>query len=161
MVGALLETLRATPSGPHAMNPLRRSKLRVITFALLLATASVPALATIQSDAARRQSESSLAASVEVPVAVAHALSEGAAFVVTAVDASAAGMAVTVSAATSGVSFVVHLSAEAAEGTGIVVGTAVSIIVIATGWLLSAAGEVLCFIANDSVRQHIHSRRLD
>jgi hypothetical protein len=108
-----------------------------------------------------RQSESSLAASVEVPVAVAHALSEGAAFVVTAVDASVEGVAVTVSAATAGVSFVVHLSAEAAEGIGIVVGTAVSVTVIATGWLLSTAGEVLCFIANDGVRQHIHSRRID
>lgn len=142
------------------MNPLRRSKLRVIVFALLLATASVPTWATIQSDAASRQSESSLAASVEVPVAVAHALSKGAAFVVTAVDASVEGVAVTVSAVAIGVSFVVHLSAEAAEGIG-VVGTAVSVTVVATGWLLSAAGEVLCFIANDGVRQHIHSRRID
>ena len=142
------------------MNPLRRSKLRVIIFALLLATAGMPAWATIQSDAASRQSESSLAASVEVPVAVAHALSEGAAFAVTAVDASVEGVAVTVSTATAGVSFVVHLSAEAAEGIGVVVGTAVSVTVIATGWLLSAAGEVLCFIANDGVRQHIHSRRI-
>lgn len=143
------------------MNPLRRSKFRVIAFALLLAIASMPAWATIQSDAVSRQSESSLAASVEIPVAFTHALSEGAALVVTAIDASATGVAVTVSAAAIGVSFVVHLSAEAAERIGIVVGTTVSVTVIATGWLLSAAGEVLCFIANDGVRQHIHSRRID
>jgi hypothetical protein len=143
------------------MNPLRRSKFRVTAFAILLATASMPVWATIQSDAASRQSESSLATSVEVPVAVTHALSEGAAFVVTAVDASVEGVAVTVSTAAVGMSFVVHLSAEAAEGVGIVVGTAISVTVLATGWLLSAAGEVLCFIANDGVRQHIHSRRID
>ncbi|HEY5971996.1 MAG TPA: hypothetical protein VIT22_08480 [Pseudoxanthomonas sp.] len=142
------------------MNPLHRSKFRVIAI-LLLAIASVPAWATIQSDAASRQSESNIAASVEVPVAVAHALSEGATFVVTAVDTSAEGVAVTVSATAVGASFVVHLSTEAAEEIGVVVSTAVSTTVIATGWLLSVAGEVLCFIANDGVRRHIHSRRID
>ena len=65
-----------------------RSKFRTLAF-FLLATASLPAWTAIQSDAASRQSESSMAASVEVPIAVTHALSEGAAFVVTAVDASA------------------------------------------------------------------------
>ncbi len=142
------------------MNPLRRSKFRVLAFTLVLVIPCVPAWATIQSDAASRQSESSMAASVEVPVAIVHALSEGAAFVVTAVDASAEGVAVTVSAFAVGTSFVVYLSAEAAEEIGVVVGTAVSVTVIATGWLLSAAGEVLCFIANDGVRQHIHTRRI-
>jgi hypothetical protein len=143
------------------MKPLRRSKFRIIAFALLVVGASVPAWAAIQSDAASRQSESSLAASVEVPVAITHALSEGVAFVVTAADASVEGVAVTVSATAIGISFVVHLSGEAAQEMGIVVGTAVSVTVIATGWLLSAAGEVLCFIANDYMRQHIHSRRID
>lgn len=137
-----------------------RRKSRNLALSLLLATASLPAWATLQSDAASRQSESSMAASIEVPVAVTHALSEGAAFVVTAVDASAAGVVVTVSATTVAASFVVHLSLEAAEAIGIVVGTAVSVTAVAIGWLLSAAGEVLCFIANDDVRHHIHSRRI-
>ena len=140
---------------------MRQSRSKVLILALfLLTTVSLPAWATIQSDAASRQSESSMAASIEVPIAVTHALSEGAAFVVTAVDASAEGVAITVSAAAVGASFVVYLSAEAAKEIGIVVGTAVSVTVIATGWLLSAAGEVLCFIANDGVRHHIHSRRI-
>lgn len=143
------------------MRQLRCTKFRVILFALLLATSSASAWATMQSDAASRQSGSSLAVSVEVPVAITHALSEGAAFVVTAIDASAAGVVVTVSAVAVGVSFVVHLSAEAAEEIGIVVGTAVSVTAIATGWLLSATGEVLCFVPNDGVRPHIHSRRID
>jgi hypothetical protein len=30
---------------------------------------------------------------------------------------------------------------------------------VSTGWILSAAGEALCFIANDAARPHIHSHR--
>ena len=138
------------------MNP----PIRIVVLALLMTTVSTPAWATIQSEAASRQFESSLAASVEVPVAVAHALSEGVALVVTAVDTSAEGVAITVAATAVGASFVVSLSAQAAEEIGVVAGTTISVTVVATGWLLSAAGEVLCFIANEVVRPHIHTRRI-
>ena len=45
------------------------------------------------------------------------------------------------------------------HGLGIAVGTAISVAAVATGWILSAAGEALCFIANDAARPHIHSHR--
>ena len=41
----------------------------------------------------------------------------------------------------------------------IAVGTAISVAAVSTGWILSAAGEALCFIANDAARPHIHSHR--
>jgi hypothetical protein len=100
-----------------------------------------------------------LAASIEVPIAVTHALSHGAAAVVSGVAAVGGSVAITVSVATAGASFVVYLSAEAIRRLGIVVGTAISVTVVATGWILSAAGETLCFIGNDAVRPHIHSHR--
>lgn len=129
--------------------------------ALICAAAglAIPAAAAPQSDGASRQSQASLAASVEVPVAVTHALSHGAAAVVSGVAAVGGSVAVTVSLAAAGASFVVYLSAEAIRRLGIAVGTAVSVAVVATGWVLSAAGEALCFIANEAVRPHIHSHR--
>lgn len=125
----------------------------------LLAAASTPAAAAIQSDGASRHSQASLAASVEAPVAVIHALSHGASAVVSGVAVVAGSVAVTVSLAAAGASFVVYLSAEAVRRLGIAAGTAISVTAVASGWILSAAGEALCFIANDSVRPHIHSHR--
>lgn len=108
-------------------------------------------------------SQASLEASIEVPVAVIHALGHGASAVVTGVAVVAGSVAVTVSVAAAGVvgaaSFVVYLSAEAIKRLGIAVGTAISVAAVATGWILSAAGEALCFIANDAARPHIHSHR--
>lgn len=143
---------------------------RLIVRSLILALATVfsggvtlPAHAAPQSDGASRMSQASLEASIEVPVAVIHALGHGASAVVTGVAVVAGSVAVTVSVAAAGVvgaaSFVVYLSAEAIKRLGITVGTAISVAAVATGWILSAAGEALCFIANDAARPHIHSHR--
>lgn len=121
--------------------------------------AASPATGAPQSDGASRHSQASLAASVEVPVAVAHALGHGASAVVSGVAVVAGSVAVTVSVAAAGASFVVYLSAEAVRRLGLAVGTAISVTAVATGWLLSAAGEAFCFIGNDAVRPHIHSHR--
>ena len=143
---------------------------RLIARSLTLALATIisggvalPAHAAPQSDGASRMSQASLEASIEVPVAVIHALGHGASAVVTGVAVVAGSVAVTVSVAAAGVvgaaSFVVYLSAEAIKRPGIAVGTAISVAAVSTGWILSAAGEALCFIANDAARPHIHSHR--
>ncbi|WP_448482788.1 hypothetical protein [Pseudoxanthomonas mexicana] len=143
---------------------------RLIVRSLTLALATVfsggvtlPAHAAPQSDGASQMSQASLEASIEVPVTVIHALGHGASAVVTGVAVVAGSVAVTVSVAAAGVvgaaSFVVYLSAEAIKRLGITVGTAISVAAVATGWILSAAGEALCFIANDAARPHIHSHR--
>jgi hypothetical protein len=139
----------------------KSASLLRFTLALGLLVTALPGFTAVQSDAASRQSAASLDASIEVPAAVATALSEGARFVVTGVAASGEAVAITVSAVGTGVSFVVRVSAEAAERMALVAGVAVSVTVVAAGWLLSAGGEALCFIANDAARELIHTRRLD
>lgn len=145
---------------------MRRLIVRSLTLTLATALSggvALPTHAAPQSDGASRMSQASLEASIEVPVAVIHALGHGASAVVTGVAVIAGSVAVTVSVAAAGVvagaSFVVYLSVEAIRRLGIAVGTAISVTVVATGWILSAAGEALCFIANDAARPHIHSHR--
>lgn len=143
---------------------------RIAERLLLLAMASVavialpagrPASAAVQSDAASRQSATSLDASVEVPVAAAHALSQGAEFSVVAVGASGQAVAVTLSAAAAGTSLVVKLSAEQAGKLGLSVGASVVVTAVAAGWLISdAAGRVFCFVPDERARRHLHSHRL-
>jgi len=139
---------------------------RSLTLALATALSgglALPTHAAPQSDGASRMSQASLEASIEVPVAVIHALGHGASAVVTGVAVVAGSVAVTVSVAAAGVaagaSFVVYLSAEVIKRLGIAIGTAISVAAVSTGWILSAAGEALCFIANDAARPHIHSHR--
>lgn len=136
-------------------------RIRFLTLlsVLALSAAIVPARAATQSDASR-QSEASLAASVEVPVVMAEALSAGGAFSVTAIEASGGVVALTISAVAVGTSAVVGISAEAAKALGIAIGTAVVVTAVSTGWILSVAGESLCFVANALARPHLHSRRL-
>lgn len=140
------------------IRPITRS----LTLAVIAALAT-PAWSAPQSDGASRQSQASLAASIEVPVAVVHALGHGASAVVSGVGevvgAAAGSVAVTISLVGAGASFVVYLSVEAVRRLGIAAGTALSVAAVATGWVISAAGEALCFIANDAVRPHIHSHR--
>ncbi|WP_407352482.1 hypothetical protein [Luteimonas sp. R10] len=131
-----------------------------ILLAAALALSGLPATACAQSQAASHQSEGSLAASLEVPLAVTHALSEGARFTVTAVQSSGETALLTVSAATAGSAFVVRLSAETVHGLGIVVGTGIVVTAVSTGWILSAAGEALCYIADAATRPLIHSHRI-
>lgn len=136
---------------------------RLLPFAMACAvvTAALPAHAAVQSDGASRQSATSLDASVEVPVAAAHALSEGAKFSVTAIEASGNAVAVTVSAVGAGASLVVKLSAEQARTLGLSVGASVVITAVAAGWLISdAAGHVFCFVPDERARRHLHSRRV-
>ena len=116
--------------------------------------------ADAQSDASVRQSQASVAASVEVPVAVVSALAEGGKFVITGVAVSDAVAVVTVSGVGLGASFVVHLSAEAVKSMAIATGRSLEVVAVSGGWLLMASGEALCFIADNATRAHLHSHRI-
>jgi uncharacterized protein YaaW (UPF0174 family) len=54
----------------------------------------------------------------------------------------------------------VALSGRAASEVAVEVGTVVALSVIGTGVLLSAAGEVLCFIPNELGRALLHNERI-
>ncbi|MEQ1512530.1 MAG: hypothetical protein ABL934_07615 [Lysobacteraceae bacterium] len=150
----------STPAFATASRPMFRLAACVVALGCLL----VPP-ADAQSNASMRQSEASLMASVEVPVAIVGALAQGSKFVVTSVAtsgvaASGAAVAVTVSVVGLGASFVVHLSAEAVKSLAIATGKTLEVVVVSGGWLLMASGEALCFVADEIARPHIHSRQL-
>lgn len=142
--------MRSTPP-----SPMFRLAACVVALGCLL----VPP-ADAQSDASMRQSEASLMASVEVPVAVVGALAQGGKFVVSGVAASGAAVVVTVSVVGLGASFVVHLSAEAVKSLAIATGNTLEVVAVSGGWLLMTAGEALCFVADDVTRVHVHSRQI-
>ena len=92
-----------------------------------------------------------------LPVALAVS---GAVLVVKTVEVSARGTVIVLERASDGARASVELTGRAASGVAASVGTAVAVSVIGTGVLLSAAGEVLCFIPNELGRALLHNERL-
>ena len=138
---------------------------------LLAASLSV----SLVSGAARAQSEASLVLST-LPVAsvvgagsavagsaaasaVALAVS-GAVLVVKTVEVSARGTVIVLERASDSARASVELSGRVASGVVAGVGTVVAVSVIGAGVVLSAAGEVLCFIPNELGRALLHNERL-
>ena len=99
----------------------------------------------------------SAAAVSVVPAALAVS---GAVLVVKAVEVSARGTVIVLERASDGARASVELSGRAASGVVAGVGTAVAVSVIGAGVVLSAAGEVLCFIPNELGRALLHNERL-
>ncbi|TDM08056.1 MAG: hypothetical protein C4K60_00585 [Ideonella sp. MAG2] len=83
-----------------------------------------------------------IAVSVAAPVAV---LSAGAALTVVAVEATAAGSVWVLQRASDGARMSVRFAGESVAA----VGASVTVVAIGAGWVLSAAGEALCFIPNE------------
>ena len=92
-----------------------------------------------------------------LPVALA---ASGAVLVVKAVTVSAQGTVIVLERASDGAQASVELVGRAAASVAVGVGTAVAVSMIGTGVLLSAAGEVLCFIPNELGRALLHNERI-
>jgi hypothetical protein len=84
----------------------------------------------------------------------------GAVLVVKTVEDSARGTVIVLERASDGARASVELTGRAASGVVAGVGTVVAVSVIGAGVLLSAAGEVLCFIPNELGRALLHNERL-
>jgi hypothetical protein len=80
--------------------------------------------------------------------------------VVKAVEVTARGTVLVLERASDGARASVALSGRAASEVAVEVGTVVALSVIGTGVLLSAAGEVLCFIPNELGRALLHNERI-
>ncbi len=87
-----------------------------------------------------------VAVSVAAPVAV---LSAGTVLTVVAVEASAEGSVWILQRASDGVRVSIRFAGKVLKGTAASVGAAVTVSVIATGTVLSVAGEAICFIPNE------------
>jgi hypothetical protein len=83
-----------------------------------------------------------LALSVAAPVAL---LSAGATLAVISVQASAAGTVWVLQRASDGAQMSLTLSGQAVSA----VGSLVTVVVLGSGWVLSQAGQALCFIPNE------------
>jgi hypothetical protein len=66
---------------------------------------------------------------------------------------------VVVSAAT-GASFVISLAAHAVAAAGIVVGTSLVLVAVATGWVIEEAGEIIAYVPNEATRARMHRGRV-
>jgi hypothetical protein len=103
---------------------------------------------------------SAAAGAVAVSAVPAALAVSGAVLVVKAVEVSARGTVIVLERASDGARASVELSGRAASGVVAGVGTVVAVSVIGAGVLLSAAGEVLCFIPNELGRALLHNERL-
>ena len=127
------------------MTPLRH---RLIACTLLCAALAWP-LASQAHDPSSDLSLVSMlpvAVSVAAPVAV---LSAGAVLTVVAVEASAQGTVWILERASDGARISLRFAGQVLKGAALSAGTAVTVSVIATGTVLSIAGEAICFIPNE------------
>ena len=123
-----------------------------------LVLSALPVASVVGAEAAVAGSAVAGAAAVSaVPAALAFS---GAVLVVKAVEVSARGTVIVLERASDGARASVELSGRAASGVVAGVGTAVAVSVIGAGVVLSAAGEVLCFIPNELGRALLHNERL-
>lgn len=139
-VGALSASLSAAPVRAQSEASVALSALPV---ASVVGGASIVAGST--------------AALSAIPVAFAVS---GAVLVVKAVEVSARGTVLVLERVSDGARASVELSGRAASGVAASVGTAVTVSVIGAGVVLSAAGEVLCFIPNELGRALLHNERI-
>jgi hypothetical protein len=98
-----------------------------------------------------------IAVSIAAPVMI---VSGGAVLSVVAVEASAEGTVWVLQRASDGARASVRLSARAAGGMSVAVGTAVTVAAISTGWVLSAAGQAIAFIPNQVGAALLYNERV-
>ena len=131
---------------------------------LLLAIAAAAALLAVTPPAAAHDASDASAASalsLSLPVAVAVAapaalLSGAATLTVVSVQASAQGSIWVLERASDGARASVEFAGDASQA----VGTAVTVSAIGAGFVLSAAGRVVCFIPNEIGRALLHDERI-
>lgn len=150
--------------------PARRAASALLNLGLACAVALQCVLpATLPTSAwARGESEAASVASglsIGVPIASAAVgagllLSAGVGLTVVAVQAASAGTVWVLERASDGARIVLRLSVTGAQAVSLGVGTAVLVTAVSTGWLLSAAGEVICFVPNELGATLIHHERI-
>lgn len=103
---------------------------------------------------------SAAAGAAAVSVLPAALAVSGAVLTVKVVEASALGTVYVLERASDGARASVRVSARAGQAVVLGVGTVVVVGALASGTLLSAAGEVLCFIPNEIGRALLHNERI-
>jgi len=128
-----------------------------IALTLALALSQTPARAHGGLSEASALSLLPIAISVAAPAAV---LSAGAVFSVAAVYTVAEGTVWVLERASDGVRLSVTVGSAAAGALSLGVGAVVTATAFSAGWVLSAAGQVICFIPNEIGRALLHNERV-
>lgn len=131
----------------------------------LLLAATIAAFAITPAWAHKPAPASQLSAMSVLPVAVSVAapallLSGTATLTVVAVEAGAAGTAWVLERASDGARISLNLSGELAQGAVVASGAVVTVTALAAGWVLSSAGQALCFVPNARGRTLTHHERV-
>jgi hypothetical protein len=144
---------------------LHRSLAATLAATLLSITTlgAAPAQAHGGDAATGASTASSLALSLPVASVAATGLavlSGAAALTVVAVQASAIGTVWVLERAVDGSRVVVQVSGQLARGASVAVGQTLGVVALSTGLVLTASGEVLCFVPNASGAALLHHERL-
>ena len=124
------------------------------------------ALSAALMSSARAQSEVSEASALSMlPVAVSVAapsmiLGAGAVLTVVSIQASTVGTVWVLERASDGARATLHFSGHVAQGAALSVGGAVMVTALASGVVLSAAGNAIAFIPNEIGRALLHNERI-
>lgn len=127
----------------------------VAASAILITTA--PARAHSELSEASALSLLPVAVSVAAPVAL---LAGGVALTVVSVQASAVGTVWVLERASDGARATLHFSGHVAQGAALSIGGAVMVTALASGWVLSAAGQAIAFIPNEVGRALLYNERI-
>jgi len=132
------------------------NRIMIYTFAGALSLAiALPAFA--QSDAASDLSMAPVALSVIAPASV---LVAGTVLTVKSVRASAKGTVIVLEGVADASETTIEVSGNVAARASTVVGRAATVSVIASGTVISAAGEVLAFIPTEIGRELMHDEKI-
>ncbi len=125
----------------------------------LVATSVLPRPAQAQSVLSDASALSLLpiAVSVAAPVMI---LSAGAVLTVVSVQASATGTVWVLERASDGARASLRFAGNVAAGASLVMGTALVVTVVSTGYVLSAAGQAIAFIPNAVGSALLHNERV-
>lgn len=142
----------------------RRGALRMLMGVTLLPTTLLlPITARAHGGVAQASAGSSLLLSLPVAalsVAPVMILSAGVMLTVVAVEITATGTVWLLRRASDGVTASLSLTGNAIGGSAVGVGTAILVTAVAAGWLLSAAGEVICLVPNAVGEALLYSERI-
>ena len=131
-----------------------------------LCVLSAAAISLAPMSAARAHSNPSEASALSLlPVAVSVAapvmlLAAGGAFTIVAVEASAAGTVWVLERASDGARATLRFAGQVAGGVSLAVGAAILVTAVATGCVLSAAGQVIAFVPNEIGAALLYNERL-
>lgn len=135
---------------------MNKTLLALLTSAALLAT-------SVDTRAQRTLSDASALSALPIAISVAlpaSMLVAGAALSVVSVTALADGTLIVLERAADGARASVLLASGVAGGLSVAAGTMIVITALATGWLLSATGQVIAFIPNELGRALLHNERV-